>query len=146
MTSPSIAGDPPSQGGDPREATLRRPRPVLIELASALLVVGGAVNVLLSVDVLARMAQQGISIGLLTALTIVLNTTLLALGVLVRTGRAWLLAVNVVAVLGFLELTSGTGVGLVFGALDVLIVLALLRERPWFEESAARRIADAQGG
>jgi hypothetical protein len=146
VTSPPLSGDAPNQGGDPKAATVRPQRPILIELASALLVVGGAVNVLLSVDVLARIAQQGTGIGLLTVLTIVLNTTILALGVLVRMGRAWLVAVNVVAVLGFLELISGTTLGLVFGAIDVLIVLALVHERPWFEASAAQRVADAQGG
>ena len=54
------------------------------------------------------------------------------LGVLVRTGRAWLVALNVAAVAGFLELLSGSAQGLLFGALDVVVVVLLLRDRPWF--------------
>jgi hypothetical protein len=34
---------------------------------------------------------------------------------------------------------SGTSIGLLFGVLDVFVVVALLRERPWFEWSALQR-------
>jgi hypothetical protein len=115
------------------------PRPGLVELASALLVVGAAVNLLISVDGLVSFAQAGGDIGVPTLITIVVATVTLALGIAVRLGRAWLVTVNVVAVIGFLELISQTSIGLLFGALDVIVVVALFRERPWFEWSARQR-------
>lgn len=134
-----MTGQPPI--GDQRPGTARSspPRPVLVEIAAALVIVGGAFNLLLSVDAMVTLARQGGDIGLLPVVTIVLAMTVLALGLLVRSGRAWLVALNVVAVLAFLELISQTPVGLVFGMLDVVVVLALIRERPWFEAKSAER-------
>ena len=129
--------------GEPPRAF--HPRPVLVELASAILVIGGAINLLLSVDVLLRLAQQGNDIGPLTLITIALATLVLGLGLAVRFGRAWLVTVNIVAVLGFLELLSQTSIGLFFGVLDVVVVLALVRERPWFDWSKLQRMETGTG-
>ena len=132
------APDQPSdQPSDPKPVDRRRP--VLIELASALLVVGGAVDLLLSIQVLLILAQRGESIGVLAAITIALATASLAMGIAIRFGRLWLVTINVAAVLGFLELLSATPVGIVFGAIDVFIVIALTREKPWFDWLADRR-------
>lgn len=130
---PRVADDP-----QPPKHTAP-PRPVLVEVASAIMIVGGALNLLLSVEVLVRLAQEGTGIGELTVITIALATLTLALGLAVRYARGWLVTVNVVAVIGFVELLSQTPVGLLFGILDVLVVLALVRERPWFEASALAR-------
>ena len=132
-------GEPPT--GDQQPGAERRAwrRPVLVELASALLVVGGILNLIISVDVLMRLAERGESIAAHTAITIALGIATLGLGLAIRYGRAWLIAVNVVAILGFLELISGSIVGLLFGTLDVAVVLALMRERPWFLWSAGER-------
>ena len=111
---------------------VRPPRPVLVELAAAILIVGGVLNLLLSIDALLRIAAAGQPVGALAVITIALASLVLVLGVLVRAGRAWLAAVNVVTVLAFLELLSGAPIGLLFGALDVIVVLALFRERRWF--------------
>lgn len=134
-----MSGEPPVADQQPAVRRPFHPRPVLVELASALLVVGGAFNLLLSIDALINLAQGGTDIAILVAITIALSTLTLALGLLVRFGRGWLVTINVVAVIGFLELLSATPVGLVFGALDVIVVLALVRERPWFEWSARER-------
>jgi hypothetical protein len=140
-------GEPPIADQQPAAARTTPPRPVLVELASALLIVGGAINLLLSVDVLIRLAQAGTEIALLTVITIALATLTLALGLAVRYGQGWLVTVNVIAVIGFLELISQTPVGLLFGVVDVMVVLALMRERPWFEASArARAEASGAGG
>ena len=112
---------------------------MLVELASAILVVGAAVNLLISVDGLVSLAQTGGDIALPTVITIAVATLTLGLGIATRFGRAWLVTLNVMAVIGFLELLSGTSIGLLFGLLDVFVVLALLRERPWFEWSARQR-------
>jgi hypothetical protein len=109
-----------------------RRRPVLVEIASAMLIVSGVLNLLLSIQAIAALGQQGQQVGALTLITIGLTVATLALGVLVRFGRAWLVAVNVVAVVAFLELTAGDLVGLLFGAVDTVVVIALLVERPWF--------------
>lgn len=115
------------------------PRPVLVELAAAILIVGAAINLLISMDGVIGFAQSGGDIALPTVIAIAVATLTLALGLGVRAGRIWLLTINVMAVIGFLELISGTSIGLLFGALDVFVVLALVRERPWFEWSARRR-------
>jgi hypothetical protein len=110
----------------------RPSRPVLVELASAILVVGGLMSVLSSLDVAMHLAEQTSGVEPLAALTIAIGLAAVVLGILVRLGRAWLVAINVVAVAGFLELTSGSIVGLLFGGLDVFVVLVLMIERPWF--------------
>ena len=134
---------PPDQPSGPIRADWRRP--VLIELVSALLVVGGAVNLLLSIQVLLILARQGTPIGALAAITIALATASLAMGIAIRFGRGWIVTINVAAVLGFLELLSGDPVGLTFGAIDVFIVIALAREKPWFDWLAERRAAAEPG-
>ena len=114
-------------------ARIRRPsRPVLVELASALLIVSGAITLLLSIQAMVALAGQGVGVGGLSLVTIVLAIVTLALGVAVRYGRGWLVAVNVVAVLAFLELISASAIGLFFGLVDTIVVLALFREREWF--------------
>lgn len=143
MTGPrgASSGEPPVADQVPASTTRRafHPRPVLVELASAILVVGAAVNLLISVDGLVAFAQAGGDIGLPTVITIAVATSTLGLGIAVRFGRAWMLAVNVMAVIGFLEVISETSIGLLFGVLDVFVVLSLIRERPWFLWSAAQR-------
>ena len=68
------------------------------------------------------------------------------LGFLVRRGKGWLVAVNVAAVAGFLELTSGSAQGILFGALDVAVVLILMRHRPWFHWSPDERTGNDPAG
>jgi hypothetical protein len=119
-----------------------RRRPVLVELASALLIVSGAMNLLISVQVLGILGEQGSDTGPLSLVTIVVAIATLLLGFLVRYGRAWLVAVNVVAVVAFLELTSGSPVGLLFGGVDTFVVIALLIERPWFTNPAPEPESD----
>jgi len=115
---------------------------VLVEIASALLIVSGAMNLLISVQVLAALGERGEDIGPLTIVTIALAAATLALGLLVRYGRAWLVAINLVAVVAFLELTSGDPVGLLFGGVDTFVVVALLIERPWFVAAAPEPESD----
>jgi hypothetical protein len=136
MTNPRI--DP-----SPTPGAARGARPILVEIATAFLIVSGAFNLLLSIQVLLNLGNRGEEIGLLTLVTIGLAVATIGLGLLARSGRAWLVTVNVVAVLAFLELTSATLVGLLFGVIDLLIVLVLIRERPWFQPASP---ADAEGG
>ena len=133
--------DAPASAEAPATPAARR-RPVLVELASAVLVVSGALNLLISIQVLATLGNQANDVGLLTLLTVALAVATIALGLLVRYGHAWLVAINVVAVVAFLELISGSPVGLLLGALDTFVVLALVRERPWFVAHAPEPESD----
>jgi hypothetical protein len=111
---------------------VRPPRPVLVELASAMMVVSGALGILQTIETTASMAGRDEASLPIAALSMALGVGFVVLGLLVRRGRGWLVAVNVAAVAGFLELTSGSAEGILFGALDVALVLILMRERPWF--------------
>jgi hypothetical protein len=105
-------------------------RPAAVELAAAVLIVGGIVALF---GVLSSLVQ-----GLgdqFTVLSIALDAGMVLAGVLARMGRAWLLVVNYVAVLGFLDLVaSGTSpLALMLGILDVIVVVVLLANKPWFD-------------
>ena len=110
----------------------RPSRPTLVELAAAILVVGGTMSILTSLDVVMRLADRGPGVEPLALVSLGLGVGIVVLGILVRMGEAWLVAVNVIAVAAFLELISGTIVGLLFGGLDLFVVIVLLVERPWF--------------
>jgi hypothetical protein len=103
-----------------------------VELAAAILIVNGALSAITSLEVVSRLADQGTASAPIALLSFVIGIGSVVLGILVRYGAAWLVAVNVVAVAGFLEVSSGTALGLLFGILDVVVLLALFRERPWF--------------
>ena len=62
------------------------------------------------------------------------------MGVLVRLGRLWLVAVNYAAVLGFLDLlgAGASPLALMLGLADVLVVVILFRYKPWFDELRRR--------
>jgi len=105
-------------------------RPVSVELAAALLVVGSATDAVISLESMATAATpdaRGIA-----AVSVVVGLGLVVLGLLVRSGRAWLVAVNVVAIAAFLELRAVSPAGLISAAIDVIVVAILFRERWWF--------------
>jgi len=66
----------------------------------------------------------------------VLNATSVTLGVLTRMGRLWLITVNFAAILGFLDLlgASVNPAALMLGLAEVLVVVILIRHKPWFDE------------
>ena len=127
---------------DPLDSTLppasRRPaRPLSIEIAAAILIVGGlagsvgTIGATLGADPAAGDAGARPVIALL----LVLNALTVIVGVMVRLGRSWPLAINVVAVLVFIELTAvpnGSAVATLLAALDGFVFVALARNRAWF--------------
>jgi hypothetical protein len=128
-----LSGARPSTRAERIAAAEQRPRrPVLIEIAAAVLVIGGVVSILTSIEAMSQLARQGTPIDTIAGLSLAIGAGILLLGLFVRSGRGWLVALNVVAVIAFLELLSGTIVGLVFGLLDLGVVLALVWERAWF--------------
>jgi hypothetical protein len=122
---------------DEAGADLRPARPAAIELAGAILIVSGVLGIVGAVG-----AASGLPAGtaLVFVVTAALNLGSIVIGLLVRFGRAWLLAVNYVAVLGFLDLAAGAGSGLalLFGIADIVVVVILFLNKPWFD--AMRRM------
>jgi lysylphosphatidylglycerol synthetase-like protein (DUF2156 family) len=103
-------------------------RPWLIELASAILIVGGLQSVLTIPDPFVPGA------GIVPVLLLGLAVLTIVVGILVRAGRAWPLALNVTAVVLFLEATAlPSPFAIVFLILDAIVFIALVRERAWFE-------------
>jgi hypothetical protein len=123
----------PAEHDEPFDASIepvpgRPPRPLLLEFASAMLIVGAITSILGVLG--ARHPAAGpidlILIGLAALTGIV--------GLLVRAGRAWILDLNVVAIVLFLEMTSlPSAVAVVFSILDAIVLFALIRHRPWFD-------------
>jgi len=135
--SETLAGEPAHEAPE----RPRPPRPGTIELAGAILIVGGVLG-LFGALTAAPSLPAGTEPFLLVA--IALDVGSIVIGVLVRTGRAWILAVNYVAVLGFLDLlAAGTSqLALMVGLADLLVVVILIRHKPWFDAMAAWRRGD----
>lgn len=126
--------DEAASGTDNRPA-----RPAAIELAAAILIVSGVLGLIGTVGATPDLPAGS---GPIVILTAALNAGSLVIGVLVRAGHAWLLAVNYVAVLGFLDLTGAptSGLALILGITDVIVVIILLLHKPWFD--AMRRMRE----
>lgn len=126
---------------DPAPAERVRPgRPVAIEIASAILIVAGVFRIVAILSALA--APTGtvvVSSGVVAAET-ALQLLTIAIGVLARLGRGWIAAVNVVAVLAFIELLNlPSVVSLAFGVLFGFAFAAIYLNKPWFDAMRAWR-------
>lgn len=125
----------PDLGGEPTDQTVlpvpERPgRPVLVEIASAILIIGAGTSLLGTVGYQIGGGDSG-SIG---AVFVGFDILTIMVGVLIRSGRAWLLGVNLVAVALFLELTAlPSGIAFVLAAFDSIALFALIRHREWFD-------------
>lgn len=126
----------------------RPPRPLSIEIAAAVLIVGGFSAMVGNVTQLISADSSASDPGARPVVVLILglNALTLAVGALVRRGQTWLLCINVVAVLLFIELTaipSGSSIAALQAVLDGFVFVALARNRAWFEweppeEAAAR--------
>ncbi len=114
------------------QEAVRPPRPVAVQLASALLIVSGLLSTLLSFDAVGRLGDQTPGIEPLALLSVALGLATALLGVLLHFGRGWLVTLNASAIAGFLELMSGIPAGWILGTVDVAVVLVLVWHRPWF--------------
>ena len=111
----------------------RRPsRPVILEVATAMLIVSGFMSFFISIEGFVAVASNGGLDPVLIALFVFIGVGTIVVGIALRYGHWWLFGVNYVAVAGFLELTSGSAQGLLFGAVDVFVLVVLLAQRPWF--------------
>lgn len=138
MTRHALAEGLPSDEDEP-DVPLP-PRPPAVELAAALLIVGGAISVL---GALCSVSSLPAGTELILALTIALAVGSIVVGLLVRLGRLWLVAVNLATVLGFLDLlgAGASPVALMLGLADIVVVVILFRHKPWFDELRGRRSA-----
>jgi hypothetical protein len=129
--SDSAAG--PDAPEDPRPT-----RPALVELAAAILIVGGTIGL---VGLVTRLSNVPAGLEPFLALTVALDVGSIVMGLLVRAGRAWIVAVNYVAVLGFLDLlaSGGSPLALMLGLADVGVVVILVLNKPWFDATAEWR-------
>lgn len=115
-------------------------RPALVELGAATLIVGGAAQLLLRLGALAR----GFDVPELpAALGFGIDALAIVVGLLVRAGVGWIVCLNVVAVLAFIDfrelVLSGSAVAGLFLALDTLSLVAIVRHRDWFERDRSAR-------
>jgi hypothetical protein len=119
------------------------PRPVAIDFASTVLIVSGVFRVLAICLALVGPPQPGLEIRPLYVLIEGgFQVASIALGVLIRYGRAWLIAATFAAVFAFLQLLSLLGVvSIVFGVLFAIAFVAIFANRPWFIATAAWRQA-----
>jgi hypothetical protein len=104
----------------------------MVELATAMLIVSGLVSLFLSLGAVSTLASGGELSPLLAVLALVLGVAVPIVGLALRGGSWWLLGVNLVAVASFLELTAGSAEGLLFGAIDLFVLVALIANRAWF--------------
>jgi hypothetical protein len=124
------------------EIPTRPDRPGAVILASAILIVTGGFG-LFAALAFSRGLPAGAELVFIS--TVVIGVASIALGVLIRVGHAWLLAINFAAVLGFLDLLNagGSPLSLMLGLGDLLVVGLLISRKPWFdamrEWRAARR-------
>jgi len=123
---------PREEPAPPNDPAARPRRPPAVELAAAILIISGIVGLLNSIDFAMRLGQRPDGAEALLAVSAAVNLLTIVVGLLVRSGRGWILAANVVAVAVFLEVTSGTGPGIVFGLLDLVVLVVLFLERRWF--------------
>jgi hypothetical protein len=114
------------------------PRPAAVELAGAILIVGGALGILLTI-----LSASSLPPGTepFVGLTAALGVGSIAVGLLVRFGRLWIIAVNYAAVLGFIDLlgAGASPLALMLGLADIAVVVILFVHRPWFDALRLRR-------
>jgi hypothetical protein len=134
---------PDATGATDPASAARPPRPPLVELAAAILIVGGIVNLIGAL--VGAFAAAGAADPFLW-LTLILNVASLVLGLLARYGRAWLVTLNFAAILGFLDLlgSAANPTALMLGIAEVLVVVILIRHKPWFDAMREARSSIAR--
>lgn len=123
----------PERSGATDDAELVRPaRPALVELAAAILIVGGTLQLFSGIATLPSVPPGAEPFA---GLALALDAVSIGSGLLARTGRAWLVALNVAAILGFLDLlgSGGSPLLLMLGVAEVVVVALLLARKPWFD-------------
>lgn len=133
-----------SPAGGTSERPPPPPRPAAVELAAAILIVGGVVGIVTAIGGwLSGTVDPFAWVGL------ALNLGSVVLGLATRYGRLWIVTLNFAAVLGFLDVlgSAASPQALMIGIAEVIVVVILLRQKPWFDavaEARARRRRDPE--
>lgn len=115
-------------------------RPLLVDFGAAILIIGGAFGLLAKLfDPLVPASALGFDPVLIIATT--LDVLAIVAGVLLRTGRTWIVAANVAAVLAFLHLVTVSVAGIAFATAYLAVVAACFLSRGWIEAMRDWRIA-----
>jgi hypothetical protein len=132
MTRHSYAEADPADDEPDAPETPRPSRPAPIELAAAILIVGGAIGL---VGVVSRLSSVPAGLEPFFALTAALDLASIVVGLLVRTGRLWIVALNYAAVLAFLDLlaSGASPLALMLGVANLAVVVILMVNKPWFD-------------
>jgi hypothetical protein len=134
--------DPPEPEPERPNQPARPDRPVLVELAAAILIVGGItalVGLPLTVVLvgLATGERMELFSSLATIVFLVMNAVAIPIGVLIRRGRRWRLCTNVVAISILLYLTEiSRPIAVFYFAMAVIVLYALIHHRAWFDRKA----------
>lgn len=116
-------------------------RPAAIELASAILIVAGVIAVVGAGSI--ALDPESVPDPFLVV-TAALAIGSIVIGLMIRLGRWWILAVNYVAILGFLDLlaSGASPLALMLGLADIVVVVILFANKPWFDAMRARRAGE----
>jgi hypothetical protein len=120
-------------------------RPIAVEAAAAVLLAGGAFRLgAIAVALIGAGAAPPVIPAVALAETLIQVVTILV-AFLVRGGRAWVAAVNVVAILAFLALfetlSAPSPLGPLFTILYGFAFVAVFVNKPWFDAKQAVRAA-----
>lgn len=129
----TVTPEPESPAPAP-ERPARPVRPVLVELASAILIVGGITAIVgwLVAQVLDIGAAA--NAGLVPVIFVILNVVAIAMGVAIRRRRYWRLCINLVALSMLLYLTGlSSPIAMFYFALYAVVFYALFQHRSWFD-------------
>jgi hypothetical protein len=113
---------------------VRPPRPILVELGSAILIVGGLTALVGWIVGQLISPNLPTDAGLVPAIVVGLNVVAIATGVFIRNGRYWRICINIVAVAMFLYLTAFPNpIAVFYLFLDTVVFFGLVRHRDWFD-------------
>jgi hypothetical protein len=124
---------------EPTDSTIepvptRPPRPILIEIAAAIMIIGGVTALLGVVTGTLERGPDSDAATPIIALIAALDVLTIVVGITIRAGRAWILALNVVAIEIFLYLTAlPNAMAVLYTVLDAIVLFALVRHKWWFD-------------
>jgi hypothetical protein len=123
---------PDTSGEQTAQRSVRPRRPALVELSAALLIVAGLLGI---VGLFAPDPAKPEGLEWAAVITAAINVAQIVVGLLIRAGRLWIVDVNYVAVLGFLDLVGAAGSALAFtlGLIELGVLAVLFVYRPWFD-------------
>jgi hypothetical protein len=122
-------------------APQRPARPAAIEFAAATLIVSGIVRLVAVIIALVAPIDATLVVDpIIVVIEVAIQALTIATGLVVRAGKSWVVAVNAVVILTFVQLISIVGVvSLAFGFLFAIASVVVYLHRPWFDAMSAWR-------